>query len=189
MSIRHGLLALLAAGPRYGSRLRTDFEARTGGTWPLNIGQVYTTLGRLERDGMVAQEGVDEAGRALYALTEAGRAELRAWYARPVERASPPRDELAIKLVMAVGADGVDVREVVEAQRRHVTQALHDHVRQRAEALAGAPGHPREMARLLVLEQLVFQAEAEVRWLDHCEARLLRLTREAEPPSGEQPGH
>ncbi|MFD5156532.1 PadR family transcriptional regulator [Streptomyces hawaiiensis] len=164
MSIRHGLLALLAAGPRYGSRLRTDFEARTGGTWPLNIGQVYTTLSRLER------------------------AELRAWYDRPVERAGPPRDELAIKLVMALGADGVDVREVVEAQRRHVARALHDHVRQRAEALARAPEHPGEMARLLVLEQLVFQDEAEVRWLNHGEARLLRFTRGEEPPSREQPG-
>ncbi|GAB2734720.1 PadR family transcriptional regulator [Streptomyces bullii] len=181
MSIRHGLLALLAGGPRYGSRLRTEFEARTGGTWPLNVGQVYTTLGRLERDGLVVQDGADQAGRALYALTEAGRAELRSWYARPVRRADPPRDELAIKLVLAVGADDIDVREVLEAQRRHVTQALHDHVRRRAEALARAPEHPAEMARLLVLEQLVFHAEAEARWLDHCEARLLRLTRDREP--------
>ncbi|MFF7894676.1 PadR family transcriptional regulator [Streptomyces sp. NPDC007907] len=188
MSIRHGLLALLAAGPRYGSRLRTDFEARTGGTWPLNIGQVYTTLGRLERDGMVARDGVDAAGRTLYALTEAGRAELGSWYDRPVERAGPPRDELAIKLVMALGTDGVDVREVVEAQRRHVTRALHDQVRQRAEALARAPEHPGELARLLVLEQLVLHAEAEVRWLDHCEARLLRFTRGEEPLPPEQPG-
>ncbi|EFL33476.1 transcriptional regulator [Streptomyces viridochromogenes DSM 40736] len=187
MSIRHGLLALLAAGPRYGSRLRTEFEARTGGTWPLNIGQVYTTLDRLERDVLVAQEGADEAGRALYALTGQGRAELRDWYARPVERASPPRDELAIKLVMAVGADGVDVREVVEAQRRHVAEALHEHVRQRAEALARAPGHPQEVARLLVLEQLVLHTEAEIRWLEHCEVRLLRLSREPRSPVREQP--
>ncbi|GHD18686.1 hypothetical protein GCM10010313_48990 [Streptomyces violarus] len=69
-----------------------------------------------------------------------------------------------------------------------MAQALHDLVPQRAEALARAPGHPREMARLLVLERLVFQAEAEVRWRDHCEARLPRLTREVESPSGEQPG-
>ncbi|MEV5440096.1 PadR family transcriptional regulator [Streptomyces sp. NPDC052682] len=188
MSIRHGLLALLAGGPRYGSRLRTEFEARTGGTWPLNIGQVYTTLGRLERDGMVVQAGADEAGRVLYALTDTGRAELRSWYARPVQRASPPRDELAIKLVLAAGADDIDVREVVEAQRRHVTQALHDHVRHRAEALSRAPEHPEEMARLLVLEQLVFHAEAEVRWLDHCEARLLRrpLARQ-HPADGREP--
>lgn len=181
MSIRHGLLALLERGPRYGSRLRTEFEARTGGAWPLNIGQVYTTLGRLERDGMVVQEGADEAGRVLYVLTEAGRDELRGWFARPVERRTPPRDELAIKLVMAVGMAGVDVRAVVEAQRRHVSRALHDHLRQRAEALARAPEHPDEVARLLVLEQLVCHTEAELRWLDHCEARLLRLTQAREP--------
>ncbi|MDN3023643.1 PadR family transcriptional regulator [Streptomyces sp. S.PB5] len=176
MSIRHGLLALLESGPRYGSRLRTEFEARTGGAWPLNIGQVYTTLGRLERDGMVVQEGADEAGHALYGLTEAGRDELRGWFAGPVERETPPRDELAIKLVMAVGTAGVDVRDVVEAQRRHVSRVLHLHLRQRAEALARAPEHPDEVARLLVLEQLVCHTEAELRWLDHCEARLLRLT-------------
>ncbi|MGI5456326.1 PadR family transcriptional regulator [Streptomyces sp. CA-249302] len=175
MSIRHGLLALLEHGPRYGSRLRTEFEARTGGTWPLNIGQVYTTLGRLERDGMVVQDGEDEAGRALYVLTRAGRDELRAWFGTPVERASPPRDELAIKLALAVGAPGVDVRAVVEAQRRHVADALHEYVRQRAQALARTPEHPDEVARLLVLEQLICHAEAEIRWLDHCEARLLRL--------------
>ncbi|MCW8377205.1 PadR family transcriptional regulator [Streptomyces justiciae] len=183
MSIRHGLLALLEHGPRYGSRLRSEFEARTGGTWPLNIGQVYTTLGRLERDGMVAQEGADEAGRALYGLTEAGRAEVRAWFARPVERGSPPRDELAIKLVMAVGVPGADVRAVVEVQRRHVSRALHHHVRARAEALARAPEHPDEVARLLVLEQQVCHTEAELRWLDHCEARLLRMTQAPNPDS------
>ncbi|MFE6282760.1 PadR family transcriptional regulator [Streptomyces sp. NPDC057877] len=177
MSIRHGLLALLEPGSRYGSQLRTEFEARTAESWPLNIGQVYTTLGRLERDGMVVQEGADEARRVRYALTEAGRAELRAWYARPVQRASPPRDELAIKLVMAVEAPGVDVRQVVQTQRRHVAEALEAYVRQRARALArAAPGHPEEVARLLVLEQRVYHAEAELRWLDHCETRLLRLT-------------
>ena len=182
MSIRHGLLALLEQGPRYGSQLRTQFEARTGGTWPLNIGQVYTTLGRLERDGMVVQEGEDEAGRTLYALTEAGRAELGAWFARPVERARPPRDELAIKLVLAVAAPGVDVRKVVEGQRRHVAEALHEYVRQRAQVLARAHGHPDEVARLLVLEQLICHTEAEIRWLDHCEARLLRRRTESPAP-------
>ncbi|MFJ4786079.1 PadR family transcriptional regulator [Streptomyces sp. NPDC088794] len=190
MSIRHGLLALLDRGPRYGSRLRTEFEARTGGTWPLNIGQVYTTLGRLERDGMVVQDGADEAGRALYALTEAGRTELRAWFAGPVERSGAPRDELAIKLVLAVGAPGVDVRRVVEAQRRHIADALHEYVRQRARALTGEPAeHPDELARLLVLEQLICHAEAEIRWLDHCEARLLRMVRggRAQTPPPDRP--
>ncbi|MFD4815019.1 PadR family transcriptional regulator, partial [Streptomyces sp. NPDC058418] len=127
MSIRHGLLALLERGPRYGSQLRTEFESRTGATWPLNVGQVYTTLSRLERDGMVAQDGEDDAGHALYAITEPGRAELRSWFRTPVDRTSPPRDELAIKLAMAVGAPGVDIREVIQSQRRHTIQAMQDY--------------------------------------------------------------
>ncbi|MER8071806.1 PadR family transcriptional regulator [Streptomyces sp. NPDC094034] len=175
MSIRHGLLALLERGPRYGSQLRTEFESRTGSTWPLNVGQVYTTLSRLERDGMVAQEGEDKAGHALYVITETGRAELRSWFRTPVDRASPPRDELAIKLAMAVGAPGVDIREVIQSQRHHTIQAMQDYTRLKAQALEAVPTDRDEVAWLLVLEQLIFQTEAEARWLDHCEIRLIRL--------------
>ncbi|MGW0563515.1 PadR family transcriptional regulator [Streptomyces sp. NPDC003016] len=205
MSIRHGLLALLEHGPRYGSQLRTEFESRTGATWPLNVGQVYTTLARLERDGMVVQDGEDGAGHALYAITDAGRGELKSWFERPVDRASPPRDELAIKLAMAVGAPGVDIRAVIQAQRHATLKAMQDYTRLKARALAAveveaaveAESEDGEQARddiawLLVLEQLIFQTEAEARWLDHSESRLARLsataarrarnTAEAAPP-------
>jgi len=180
MSIRHGLLALLEPGPRYGSQLRSEFESRTGATWPLNVGQVYTTLNRLERDGMVAQDGEDEAGHALYVITERGRAELRSWFATPVDRSSPPRDELAIKLAMAVGAPGVDIRAVIQSQRHHTVKAMQDYTRLKAQALAaiesGGSQERDDVAWLLVLEQLIFQTEAEARWLDHCEMRLIRLS-------------
>ncbi|MFF4172054.1 PadR family transcriptional regulator [Streptomyces sp. NPDC001744] len=180
MSIRHGLLALLERGPRYGSQLRTEFESRTGSTWPLNVGQVYTTLGRLERDGMVAQSGEDEAGHVLHAITDAGRDELRTWFERPVDRTSPARDELAIKLAMAVGAPCVDIRDVIQSQRRHTVKAMQDYTRLKARALLAVEnGGARErddVAWLLVLEQLIFQTEAEARWLDHCESRLIRLS-------------
>ncbi|MEU2258941.1 PadR family transcriptional regulator [Streptomyces sp. NPDC019645] len=176
MSIRHGLLALLEHGPRYGSQLRTEFESRTGATWPLNVGQVYTTLNRLERDGMVVQDGEDEAGHTLYAITDTGRDELRAWFGRPVDRTSPARDELAIKLAMAVGAPAVDIRDVIQSQRRHTVKAMQDYTRLKAQALDPAPADRDEIAWLLVLEQLIFQTEAEARWLDHCEARLIRLS-------------
>ncbi|MEU0270883.1 PadR family transcriptional regulator [Streptomyces sp. NPDC006307] len=180
MSIRHGLLALLEHGPRYGSQLRTEFESRTGATWPLNVGQVYTTLSRLERDGMVEQGGEDEAGHALYAITEAGREELRSWFEKPVDRTSPARDELAIKLAMAVGAPGVDIRAVIQAQRRHTVRAMQDYTRLKHQAISalesGASRERDDVAWLLVLEQLIFQTEAEARWLDHCEARLIRLS-------------
>ena len=62
MSVRYALLALLSEGPKYGLRLREEFEARTGEVWPLNVGQVYTTLQRLERDGLVASDGATEDG-------------------------------------------------------------------------------------------------------------------------------
>lgn len=176
MSIRHGLLALLEPGPRYGSQLRTEFESRTGATWPLNVGQVYTTLGRLERDGMVVQDGEDEAGHALYMITDTGREELRNWFRSPVDRRSPPRDELAIKLAMAVGAPGIDIRDVIQSQRHHTVQAMQDYTRLKAQATEVSPDNRDEVAWLLVLEQLIFQTEAEARWLDHCEARLVRLS-------------
>ncbi|MFE4515740.1 PadR family transcriptional regulator [Kitasatospora sp. NPDC056783] len=191
MSIRHGLLALLDQGPRYGYQLRTEFEARTGATWPLNVGQVYTTLSRLERDGLVEAAGEDDEGHQFYAVTDAGRAELRNWFDTPVPRTNPPRDELAIKLAMAVTVPGVDVSAVVQGQRRHSIKALQDYTRLKGRALAGesdpgvTPSESNDLAWLLVLDQLIFQTEAEIRWLDHCETRLaqqaeLRQARTAE---------
>ncbi|KUJ64863.1 PadR family transcriptional regulator [Streptomyces albus subsp. albus] len=185
MSIRHGLLAILEGGPRYGSRLRTEFESRTGATWPLNIGQVYTTLARLERDGLVVQDGADAAGHALYGITDQGRAELCAWYETPVDRTSPPRDELAIKLAMAVASPAVDLRAVIQRQRHHTFRAMQDYTRLKSRALK--PTTRDEVAWLLVLEQHIFQAEAEARWLDYCESRLARLAGEL-PAEGEPAG-
>ncbi|NEA57639.1 PadR family transcriptional regulator [Streptomyces sp. SID13666] len=177
MSIRHGLLALLDRGPRYGFQLRTEFESRTGSTWPLNVGQVYTTLGRLERDGLVVPAGEDDGGHALYAITDEGRSELRTWFSTPVDRANPPRNELAIKLAMAVGSSDIDIRAVIQAQRHHTLQALQDYTRLKAQALVALEQDQNrdDVAWLLVIEQLIFQAEAEARWLDHAETRLVRL--------------
>ena len=169
MSVRQGLLALLEQRPMYGYQLRSEFESRTGAAWPLNVGQVYTTLSRLERDGLVEPAGSDEEGRPLYRITGAGRAAVADWFSTPVSRSSPPRDELAIKLAMAVTVPGVDVRAVVQAQRTATLRALQDYTRLKARA---AGDRPEDLAWLLVLDSLVFAAEAEVRWLDHCELTL-----------------
>src|SRR5687767_15878608 len=110
MSVRLALLALLEEGPMYGYQLRSEFERRTGAAWPLNVGQVYTTLDRLERDGLVAQDGTPDAeGRIAYRITDDGRAELTSWFRSPVTAKSAPRDELSIKLALAVTTPGVDV--------------------------------------------------------------------------------
>lgn len=170
MSVRQGLLALLEQGPRYGYQLKSEFEARTGTTWPLNIGQVYTTLSRLERDGRVREvAGDDDAATTTYEITTAGREELRAWFAAPVARQSRPRDELAIKLALATGVPDVDVAAVVQAQRSDTIRALQDYTRLKVRANEAA-----DLAWLLVLDSLIFAAEAEVRWLGACEARLAR---------------
>ena len=168
MSVRQALLSLLDEEPMYGYQLRVEFESRTGGTWPLNVGQVYTTLTRLERDGLVEAAGSDDEGHAFYALTDAGRAEVRRWFTTPVDRERPPRDELAIKLALAVTVPGVDVRAVIQAQRTDTLRVLQEYTRLKARA------GDEDLAWLLVLDALVFQAEAEVRWLDHCESRLAR---------------
>jgi DNA-binding PadR family transcriptional regulator len=162
MSIRHGLLALLSSGPRYGYQLRVEFEASTGATWPPNIGQVYTTLSRLERDGLVAPGGADEQGRAVYTITEAGREEVERWFSTPVAQTDRPRDELAIKIALAVAGD-VDVAEVIQTQRMATMRALQELTKAKRAASGG-------LAQRLVLDSLIFKAEAEQRWLDHCEA-------------------
>ena len=110
MSVRHALLALLSEGPKYGMRLRQEFEAGTGEVWPLNVGQVYMTLQRLERDGLVASDGEGAAGpQRTYRLTGEGRAELRSWLGPPPDSDVPPRDELVIKVLVAMRVPGVDV--------------------------------------------------------------------------------
>lgn len=180
MSIRHGLLALLESGPMYGYQLRTEFEARTGGTWPLNVGQVYTTLARLERDHLVEAVSADTDGHQHYRLTDAGRAEVTGWFVTPVDRSAPPRDELAIKLALALTTPGVAVEEVVRRQRTATVRTLQDYTRLKTRA-----DDAGDIAWLLVLDSLLFQAEAEVRWLDHCEARLARYGGTAGRPADE----
>ncbi|MFC7401196.1 PadR family transcriptional regulator [Citricoccus sp. GCM10030269] len=181
MSVKHSLLALLTRGPRYGYQLRTEFEECTGTTWPLNIGQVYTTLDRLARDGHVEDQGDDGQGHRFYAITEAGRAEVADWFAQPSHSASPPRNELAIKLAIAVTTPGVDVEQVIQAQRASTLRALQDYTR--AKRAADPSGAGTDLAGLLVLESLIFAAEAEVRWLDHCEAAVLRASRDGQRPA------
>jgi DNA-binding PadR family transcriptional regulator len=166
--IRNGLLALLERGPMYGYQLRTEFEASTGATWPLNVGQVYTTLARLERDGLVEAAGeADADGRVTYRITETGRAEVAQWFSTPVDGDSHPRDELAIKLVMAVTTPGVDAHRVIQTQRTATLRSLQDLTRIKARADERA-----DASWLLVLESMIFKAEAVVRWLDHCEVRI-----------------
>lgn len=172
MSIRQSLLAILDQGPNYGYQLRAEFERRTGGTWPLNIGQVYSTLDRLERDGLVEVDGADGEGHRVFRITDAGRGSVRDWITSPVGRTGATRDELAVKLALAVTMPDVDVPALIQAQRTVTLRALQDLTRMKMAA--DEPSSTDDLAWSLVLESMIFAVEAEVRWLDHSEATLVR---------------
>jgi DNA-binding PadR family transcriptional regulator len=172
MSVRQSLLAILDQGPCYGYQLRAEFDRRTGSSWPVNVGQIYTTLDRLERDGLVAKGDTDDQGHVYYEITDAGRSEARDWLASPVARASGTRDELPLKLALAATLPGVDVAAIVETQRRASLAAL-EALREARASDESAPDGAR-LATELVGDALLFHAETEVRWLDHVAERLAR---------------
>jgi DNA-binding PadR family transcriptional regulator len=167
VSVPHALLALLSEGPKYGLRLQNEFEARTGEVWPLNVGQVYTTLQRLERDGLVeTDDGEGERSRKRYRITSAGDRALADWLRTPPDLEPPPRDELVIKVLVALEVAGTDVHEILQVHRRHVIEVM-----QRYTQVKAAAGED-DMALALVVDAELFRLEAIVRWLDAADARL-----------------
>ncbi len=178
MSIRHALLALLSEGPKYGLQLRQEFEARTGEVWPLNIGQVYTTLQRLERDGLVESDGGDEDGpQKGFRITCGGQAELASWLRTPPDLSSPPRDELVIKVLIAVNLPDVDVHEVVQAHRRYLVQLMQEWTRLKEYTA------DRDLGFGLAVDAELFRLDAVVRWLDAAEGRIKRAAVEQADPA------
>ena len=177
MSVRHALLALLSEGPRYGLQLRQEFEARTGEVWPLNVGQVYTTLQRLERDGLVESDAGDDGPHRNFRITPDGREELGAWLRTPPDLSSPPRDELVIKVLVALQVPEVDVHEVIQVHRRYVVQLMQQWTRLKEEA------DEHDLAFALVVDAELFRLDSVIRWLDAAEGRLRRYRRR-EPVAG-----
>ena len=198
MSVRHALLALLSEGPKYGLQLREEFEARTGEVWPLNVGQVYTTLQRLERDGMVAASGAAETGalggdgdgpdrhdplggapgapQKAYRITEAGWAELAEWLRVPPDLSSPPRDELVMKVLVAVTVPGVDVHEVIQVHRRYLVQLMQEWTRLKEDD-GGS-----DLGFALMMDAELFRLDSVVRWLDAADGRLRRAAADGWTP-------
>lgn len=168
MSVAMSLLAMLDEGPTFGLNLRNEFEARTGGVWPLNVGQVYTTLARLERDGLVRPCAADDGeSHKLYQITDDGRAALTEWFRRPLDPGVPARDELVVKLIMAAGRGAREAATVIQAERKGALETLQRYTLMKREAPRDA-----DMGWMFLLDSLIFSTEARVRWLDVCEARV-----------------
>jgi DNA-binding PadR family transcriptional regulator len=175
MSIRHALLALLSEGPKYGLQLRQEFESRTGEVWPLNVGQVYTTLQRLERDGLVESDGsADEGPQKGFRITAAGSDELSSWLRTPPDLSSPPRDELVIKVLIALRLPGVDVQELVQAHRRYLVQLMQEWTRLKEYAA------DRDVGFALAVDAELFRLDSVIRWLDAADGRIKRAA--VDPP-------
>ncbi|MDQ3756814.1 MAG: PadR family transcriptional regulator [Actinomycetota bacterium] len=180
--MREALLALLGEGPSHGYQLKAAFESATGRIWPLNVGQVYTTLERLDRDGLVDTD--EDDGQRSYRLTEAGADELGAWWDATPADEPPPRDELMLKVLLAVGAGREHALDVVTTQRNALLMQL----QQRRRTATRRPGRAVEtLADQLVTDALMMRAEADLRWLDLCEERIQAAQDPAEPQPDRKP--
>jgi DNA-binding PadR family transcriptional regulator len=180
MSVRHALLGLLSEGPKYGHQLRQEFEERTGDVWPLNVGQVYTTLQRLERDGLVEADDPDADGpQRTYRVTGRGAAELEAWFRTPPDLVSPPRDELVIKVLVAVSLPDVDVDEILQVHRRYLVELMQQWTRLKEDEAEF------DLGLALVVDAELLRLDSVVRWLDAAAGRLRRASVEpsSHPPA------
>jgi DNA-binding PadR family transcriptional regulator len=172
VSVRHALLALLSEGPKYGLQLRQEFEARTGEVWPLNMGQVYTTLRRLERDVLVEADGVDADGpQRVFRITASGAEELDTWLRTPPDASAPPRDELVMKVLVALRLPDVDIDELIQVHRRQLVELMQEYTRLKEDA------HDDEIDLALVVDAELFRLDAAIRWLDAVDSRLKRTPR------------
>lgn len=173
MSVRHAMLALLSEGPKYGLQLREEFEARTGEVWPLHVGQVYTTLQRLERDGLVESDATSDQGpQKGYRITPEGEQELARWLRTPPDLSSPPRDELVMKVLVALDVPSADVHAVIQAHRRYLVELMQQWTRIREDD-AGS-----DLNTQLAVDAELFRLDSVVRWLDAAEARVDRTVAE-----------
>jgi DNA-binding PadR family transcriptional regulator len=169
MSVKHALLALLSEGPKYGLQLRQEFEAGTGEVWPLNVGQVYTTLQRLERDGFVqSDDHAEEGPQKGFRITELGQQELSVWLRTPPDLSQPPRDELVIKVLIALRMPDVDVREVIQAHRRYLVELMQEWTRLKEDEA------DVDLSFALVVDAELFRLDSVVRWLDAADGRIKR---------------
>jgi DNA-binding PadR family transcriptional regulator len=176
MSIRHSLLALLSEGPKYGFQLRQEFESSTGEVWPLNVGQVYTTLQRLERDGLAQSDDVEDDERQKnYRITESGGEELTRWLRTPPDLSEPPRDELVIKVLVASRLPGVDVYDVIQVHRRYIVQLMQQWTRMKEDESRF------DLAFALAVDAELYRLDSVIRWLDSADGRLRRAASEPKP--------
>jgi len=180
VSFRHAVLGLLVRRPRHGYELRAAFEAVVGGeeNWDVKPAQIYTTLTRMEKTGLVAEQSVEQdAGpeKRIYAITPQGYRSLQGWF----EEGTPPehqRDEFFLKLMLGLISGAADPYRIINVERISLYQQLHAITAQRMGI-----DRERELAQVLLLEKAAMHLEADLRWLDMIEGQLDEIQRQPLP--------
>jgi len=162
MSLRYGILGLLTEEPLHGYEMKSRFEALLGRTWEVNIGQVYSTLQRLERDGLIEAAGErGDRGKLAYQVTEAGRQQLAAWLTEPETEPQDLHETLFVKLLLLRRLTKGQVDTLIARQRRVYLQRLRD--------LATLERQARQEGRhdlVLLIKGAVLHTEADIKWMD-----------------------
>jgi DNA-binding PadR family transcriptional regulator len=175
MSVRHAVLGLLSTKAMHGYELKRKFDRVTGGFWQLNFGQIYSTLDRLEREGLVERVCETEQAdseRKVFRITTHGRSRLDDWIGRPVGRARALRDDLFVRLLFCDRSDPAPVlrmiarhRDAYELEIRKLTKR-----KARLERLELGDG---AIVTDLLMDAALLHAQAELQWLAHVEAKLV----------------
>lgn len=172
MSVRYGILAVLERQSMHGYEVRRELESELGSEWSVNYGQVYSTLERLVRDGLVVQSDTvavsDAPDRKLYTVTPAGRAALREWFLTPTGEGDGHRDELHAKVMLALTSD-VDVNDIIQAQRKCELRRIAE-----LTALKESMDPALDLPEVLQLDLLILRTEAVIRWLEIAESKIAR---------------
>lgn len=172
MSVRFGILAMLDHRSMYGYDIRRELECELGPEWSVNYGQVYSTLERLVRDGLVVQSDTVSVGdapdRKLYTVTPAGRDELGEWFLTPASAGETHRDELFAKLMLG-RRSGIDVADIMQVQRKGELRRIAE-----LTALKESMDTAADLSEVLRLDLMILRTEAVIRWLEIAESKIAR---------------
>lgn len=160
MSVKHAILTLLCSKPRHGYEIKTGFDELVQKTWPLNPGQVYTTLDRLERDGLIESPGQDEKDRKLYSITDKGHKEVYEWLDHPVER-SLLKDEFYFKWLCARRMEKELESRLIDQQKVLIVKEIL-HLTKFKQQLKQMGQEDME----LLIEGALLHLEADMKWLE-----------------------
>jgi DNA-binding PadR family transcriptional regulator len=174
MSVKFALLGILSERERHGYDLKDAFDERVGEFWALNFGQIYSTLDRLEREGLVERRSEPQEkrpDRKIYRITPKGKRELEEWLSRPVLRPRALRDEVFIKLLFHDPDDRETLLELIQKQKQVYMEHMRGLTRRKFE-LSKRADRAQLFVTELLMDAALFHAEADLRWLQQTEQKL-----------------